>query len=1059
MKSVIRILLTVLLVTSATVTLNASTGKKSTGYCASAITEEKSLAAGKAVKLTDNSSLRLHPGMEIRCRFCFDELKEGVQNLLVKNGEYILRKNEQGEGGHLALFIKIAGQWEPRLLGPVIKAGTWYDVQAIWTGQEMIMNVNGERFKSARSGRITPGAEALNIGPISGTIDKLEIQNPSIQRAAQLSALPEINAEAPPQPGFFKNLWNSLSGESSDTTTSAGQVILGGCSGWSGWTAHNKASIQSEDNTLTGSFAESSSMLASPSLNVDISPFPFICIDFESVPPNATGHIDIITDSGSGSLSFRPQTGGRPTIISGSLCEAWTGKLKRMALSFSGNTGEVRIRRLALADHPVGTPTFYIRSLAAGRAKLRAGREESIIAGIMNIGGEAENITATLKAPKGVKVLGKKKQTIPYLGMDDFDMTEWKIRADKPGEYTLQVVISSKGSKKATKDLPLLIESLPDIPKTGYVPKPQPAKTDYINLMHYCALWKEGTHWGWKRIEPWPEKRPAIGWYDEGTPEVADWHIKYALEHGINGFIYCWYRAHYEPEIEHRLGHAIHDGLYKAKYGDQFTFTIMWENGCAKGVKDEADLLNNLMPFWIKNYFTHPSYLKIDNQPVLFVWQPRQLLAQLGGPEKTKQALVKMRAQCKKAGFNGLRIIACLDHLNPSLAKQIAESEWDAVSGYNLGTKAEPVGFDPAGLAYRDHADVLSQYKQTWIERDASTGDMPDIPNIVMGRDDRPWGRVKPGKGSYIADPKAENFEKACREAKEIVDAKPSDSWYSNIVVFDNWTEFGEGHYIEPTTGTGFTFLNAIKGVFCTDWADESITDIIPEDIGMPPPQKRYEKVREGFGDRMPWQPIRITGELVAKWDFDTEEKGHFSDSSSNNCQLRNEGVSIESGRGGKVLQCGKGAAVCAAPAAFFHPGGITVSLWCKPTEAKQSDRWMLSTVTSGADGYRLGLGGGCPRWQVPKGSWSHGMGGEKPLPINEWSHVAATFDNKVMRLYVNGKEVGNLERQGFINKGSSITVGGYSSVMERAMFKGQMDEVRVYRRVLSAEEIAELAK
>ena len=31
----------------------------------------------------------------------------------------------------------------------------------------------------------------------------------------------------------------------------------------------------------------------------------------------------------------------------------------------------------------------------------------------------------------------------------------------------------------------------------------------------------------------------------------------------------------------------------------------------------------------------------------------------------------------------------------------------------------------------------------------------------------------------------------------------PPDRWDRRIVVFDNWTEFGEGHYIEPTTGTG----------------------------------------------------------------------------------------------------------------------------------------------------------------------------------------------------------------------------------------------------------------
>jgi hypothetical protein len=643
--------------------------------------------------------------------------------------------------------------------------------------------------------------------------------------------------------------------------------------------------------------------------------------------------------------------------------------------------------------------------------------------------------------------------------MDDFDMAKWQIKARKPGTYTMRLEVSSKGSKTFVKDLDLVVEPLPDLPKTDYVPAPQTAKTDYINLMHYCALWKEGTHWGWKRIEPWPERRPAIGYYDEGTPEVADWHIKYALEHGINGFIYCWYRAHYEPEIEHRLGHAIHEGLFNAKYRDQFTFTIMWENGCAKGVKDEADLLDNVLPFWIKNYFTHPSYLKIDNQPVLFVWQPRVLIPQLGGPAKTKIALEKMRAQCRKAGFNGLRIIACMDGRNPDLGKQIAESGWDAVSGYNLSTDAKPVGLDPAGLAYRDHADVLSRYKQTWIDRDASTGDTPDIPNVVMGRDDRAWGRIKRGKGSYINDPDAKNFEVVCREAKELVDAKPKGRWDSKICVFDNWTEFGEGHYIEPTTGTGFTFVNAIKRVFCTSWAPEAVTDIIPEDLGMEPPQKRYEEVRASFGDHLPWQPVRIRGDLLACWEFETMEDGHFADSSGNDCRLKaEEDISLAADRGGKVLQCGTGGATAPAPAPFFHPGGVTVSLWCKPTEANQSDRWMLNTVGRGTEGYRLGFGGGHPVWQVPREKWSNSVQGPAPLPVNQWSHVAGTFDNKVMRLYVNGKEIATLERRGFINPGTSITVGGHSASMDRARFRGCLDSVRVYRRVLSAKEIAALA-
>ena len=34
--------------------------------------------------------------------------------------------------------------------------------------------------------------------------------------------------------------------------------------------------------------------------------------------------------------------------------------------------------------------------------------------------------------------------------------------------------------------------------------------------------------------------------------------------------------------------------------------------------------MDNVLPFWIENYFTHPSYLKIDGKPVLYIWVPRE---------------------------------------------------------------------------------------------------------------------------------------------------------------------------------------------------------------------------------------------------------------------------------------------------------------------------------------------------------------------------------------------------------------------------------------------------
>ena len=993
----------------------------------------RALATGTMLQWEDAPALRLRPETEIRCRFRLDKLREGTQTLVQKDGEYYLRVDWQAEGGTLSLFVRTEGSWEPRLRGPVVRPGTWYDVRAGWDGMTLKMEVNGESFSRHHVGKIQPGPAPLTIGPILGAIDRLEIRNPGFDRTSALANL-------------------------ATGTDASAQTDFGGANGWNGWKALAGATGKVEGGMSKLTFPSASSMFVSPPFEIDVTQLPFICLEVETPEPGWTGSLDFTTTAGTGSIAFQPFDNGRPTLIAGVTSNQWMGTLRRLALNFRGGKGTVVLKRLVLADRAVGSPWLYIRDLAAGRAKLRPGCEESVIAAVKNLGGEAENVRVRLRVPGGIEILNGTEQVIPFLGQNDLDMATWRIRADRSGAFEVSVEAMAEGAEMRSEELPLVFEPTPDIPRTGYVPEPQPAVTDYIGLMHYCALWKEGTHYGWKQIEPWPGRRPAIGWYDEGTPEVADWHIKYALEHGVNGFIYCWYRAHMEPEIEHKLGHAIHDGLFHAKYRDKFKYCIMWENGCAPGVKDADDLLDNVLPFWIENYFTHPSYLKLGNMPVLFIWQPRRLLPQLGGPEGTRKAFDAMRARCRAAGFAGLRIIACMNGPEEVLGKQIAESGWDAVTGYGLRPRGVTnTGIDADGIPYREHADVLARYKEAWEERDACTGDVPDIPNVVMGWDTRPWGRAR--RGGYIINPQAENFEAACRDAKTLIDAKPSDRWDRNLVVFDNWTEFGEGHYIEPTSALGFSFLNSIKRVFCTNWAPESATDVVPEDVGLAPPQKRYEEVRAGYGKRMPWQPQRITGDLLAHWRFEEIVDGHFADSSPNDSNLIVTDMTLEPGRAGHVLRCGDGEATCPAPAPFFHTGGITVALRCKPDQASQSDHWMLNTVAKDTTGYRLGLGGGRPAWQVPQSPWSHGLLGPEPLPVGEWSHVAATFDNRTMRLYVNGFEVATRDRSGFINPGKEVIVGGHSPGLERARFQGWLDDVRIYRKVLSPEEIKSLAQ
>jgi hypothetical protein len=74
------------------------------------------------------------------------------------------------------------------------------------------------------------------------------------------------------------------------------------------------------------------------------------------------------------------------------------------------------------------------------------------------------------------------------------------------------------------------------------------------------------------------------------------------------------------------------------------------------------------------------------------------------------------------------------------------------------------------------------------------------------------------------------------------------------------------------------------------------------------------------------------------------------------------------------------------------------------------------------------------------------------PLPLNAWSHVAATYEGTVMALYVNGVQVASQAQSGAVATSTDpLTIGGNSSGED---FAGIIDEVRIYSRALSANEI-----
>ena len=121
---------------------------------------------------------------------------------------------------------------------------------------------------------------------------------------------------------------------------------------------------------------------------------------------------------------------------------------------------------------------------------------------------------------------------------------------------------------------------------------------------------------GWNKAEKWyciaankNVQHPLLGYYSEGDPNAADWHIKWALEHGVSFFAFDYYTADGSQMLET----ALDDGFLKAKHINQFKFCLNWCNHAAESTMT-AEQLDQFGDLVIKKYLTHPSYLENRRQ-------------------------------------------------------------------------------------------------------------------------------------------------------------------------------------------------------------------------------------------------------------------------------------------------------------------------------------------------------------------------------------------------------------------------------------------------------------
>lgn len=200
---------------------------------------------------------------------------------------------------------------------------------------------------------------------------------------------------------------------------------------------------------------------------------------------------------------------------------------------------------------------------------------------------------------------------------------------------------------------------------------------------------------------------------------------------------------------------------------------------------------------------------------------------------------------------------------------------------------------------------------------------------------------------------------------------------------------------------------------------------------------------------------------LVAAYGFNEGSGTVTYDQSSNqNHGTLTNGVTwFSSGKFGKALSFDGTNDMVIVPnsVSLNITSGLTLEAWVYPNTKLSG--WDSILMKERAENIAYALyantqSSNLPNGQISQNAVIYRVQGGTRLQKNVWTHIAATYDGAILRLYQNGNLVSAMNLPGTIDPSSGNLIIGGSTVLSPQFFPGRIDEVRIYNRALDASEI-----
>jgi len=204
----------------------------------------------------------------------------------------------------------------------------------------------------------------------------------------------------------------------------------------------------------------------------------------------------------------------------------------------------------------------------------------------------------------------------------------------------------------------------------------------------------------------------------------------------------------------------------------------------------------------------------------------------------------------------------------------------------------------------------------------------------------------------------------------------------------------------------------------------------------------------------------------LALWHFNEGNGDNINDESGNNIESNVEGnVEWDKNEDWNLASDGAssfrfdGQTLIAVPSEekIVQPeDAITVEAWVFP---ESLDGWkLILTHWGGAvvGSYHLGVEAGVPKFHINTGQGTAFAAAVEQLNLQEWQHVAGTYDSNTIRLFINGEQVGETGHGGKLKSGDpdfDVIIG--SKDTREFNWNGLLDEVRISSIARKASELS----